>query len=337
MRLIGLAVILAVSLTLAPLGTAQPPEKVSRVGYLNPGSSSDPLRQRRLEAFRQGLRELGYVEGQNIAIESRWAEGKYDRYPALAADLVRLKVDVIVAQSGEATQATRQATRTVPIIMSLVMDPVGSGLVASLARPGGKVTGTSVMAPDLVGKQLELIKEVVPKASRVALLRHPSNPARATYTRAAEAAARTLGLRLQTLDARNPQEIDSAFAAMTRDRAGALLIFPDSLFGTQRRQIAELAAKARLPAIHGGTSGYAEAGGLMAYSPNNLDLERRAAAFVDKIRCPRTTARSGRCAPGSTAGPGSGTSPSAWPGKVTTSNSPGTTKRAGERRSTRPA
>jgi ABC-type uncharacterized transport system substrate-binding protein len=166
MRLIGLAVILAVSLTLAPLGTAQPPEKVSRVGYLNPGSSSDPLRQRRLEAFRQGLRELGYVEGQNIAIESRWAEGKYDRYPALAADLVRLKVDVIVAQSGEATQATRQATRTVPIIMSLVMDPVGSGLVASLARPGGNVTGTSVMAPDLVGKQLELMKEVVPKVSR---------------------------------------------------------------------------------------------------------------------------------------------------------------------------
>jgi len=152
MRLIGLAVILAVSLTLAPLGTAQPPEKVSRVGYLNPGSSSDPLRQRRLEAFRQGLRELGYVEGQNIAIESRWAEGKYDRYPALAADLVRLKVDVIVAQSGEATQATRQATRTVPIIMSLVMDPVGSGLVASLARPGGNVTGTSVMAPDLVSE-----------------------------------------------------------------------------------------------------------------------------------------------------------------------------------------
>src|SRR5437870_5662154 len=167
MRVIGLAFILAVSLTLSPLGTAaaQPPEKVSRVGYLNPGSSSDPLRQRRLEAFRQGLRELGYVEGQNLAIESRWAEGKYDRYPALAADLVRLKVDVIVAQSGEATQATRQATRTVPIIMSLVMDPVGSGLVASLARPGGTVTGTSVMAPDLVGKQLELIKEEIGRAS----------------------------------------------------------------------------------------------------------------------------------------------------------------------------
>jgi len=281
MRRIGLAVALVVSLTLAPLGTAtaQPPEKVPRVGYLNPGSASDPLRQRRLDAFRQSLRELGYVEGQNIAIESRWAEGKYDRYPALAADLVRLKVDVIVAQSGAATQATQQATRTVPI----VMDPVGSGIVSSLARPGGNVTGTSVMAPDLVGKQLELIKEVVPKVSRVALLRHPANPASATYLRGAEAAARILGVRLQTLDARNPQEIDSAFAAMTRERAGALLIFPDTLFGTQRRQIAELAAKTRLPAIHGGMSEYAEAGGLMAYSPNNLDLERRAATYVDKI------------------------------------------------------
>ncbi len=269
----------------ASLGTAaaQPRERVPRVGYLNPGSSSDPLRQRRLEAFRQGLRELGYVEGQNIAIESRWAEGRYDRYPALAADLVRLKVDVIVAQSGAATQATQQATRTIPIVMSLVLDPVGIGLVPSLARPGGNVTGTSFMAPDLVGKQLELIKEVVPKVSRVALLRHPANPASATYMREAEAAARILDMRLQTLDARNPQEIDSAFAAMTRERADALLIFPDSFFATQRRQIAELAAKRRLPAIHAGTPEYAEAGGLIVYSPNILDLERRAATYVDKI------------------------------------------------------
>jgi len=263
--------------------TAQPREKVPRVGYLNPGSASDPLRQRRLDAFRQGLRELGYVEGQNIAIESRWAEGQYDRYPALAADLVRLKVDVIVAQSGAATQAAQQATRTIPIVMALVTDPVGIGLVPSLARPGGNVTGTSFMAPDLVGKQLELLKELVPKVSRVALLRHPTNPGSAPYLREAEAAARILGVRLQTLEARNSQEIDSAFAAMTRERAGALLIFPDALFGTQRRQIAELAAKRRLPAIHGGTPEYAEAGGLIAYSPNILDLERRAATYVDKI------------------------------------------------------
>src|SRR2546422_5878287 len=276
---------LAGGLLAAPLAavTAQPPEKVRRVGYLNPGSSSDPLRQRRLEAFRQGLRELGYVEGQNIAIESRWAEGKYDRYPALAADLVRLKVDVIVAQGGAATQAAQQATRTIPIVMSLVLDPVGIGLVPSLARPGGNVTGTSFMGPDLVGKQLQLLKEVVPKVSRVALLRNPANPASAPGLREAEATARALGVRLQALEARNPQEIDSAFAAMTRERAGALVIFPDPIFGNQRRQIAELAAKRRLPAIHGGLPEYAEAGGLMVYGPNELDLNRRAAIYVDKL------------------------------------------------------
>ena len=269
----------------ASLGTAaaQPPEKVPRVGYLNPGSPSDPLSQRRLEAFRQGLRELGYVEGQNIAIESRWAEGKYDRYPALAADLVRLKVDVIVAHGGAATQAVQQATRTIPIVMSLVLDPVGSGLVPSLARPGGNVTGTSFMGPDLVGKQLQLLKEVVPKVSRVALLRNPANPASAAGLRDAEAAARAFGVRLQALEARDPQEIDSAFAAMTRERAGALLILPDPIFGNQRRQITELAAKRRLPVIYGGTPEYAEAGGLMVYGPNELDLHRRAAIYVDKL------------------------------------------------------
>src|SRR5712691_349389 len=232
------------------MAAAQPAGKVPRVGYLNPGSPSDLERQRRFEAFRQGLSELGYVEGQNIAIESRWAEGQYDRYPALAADLVRLKVEVIVAVTGAATQAAQQATRTIPIVMSLVNDPVGSGLVASLARPGGNVTGLTIMSPDLVGKQLQLLKQVVLKVSRVALLRHPDNPASAAQLREAEAAARALGVRLQTLDARSFQEIDSAFAAMTRERAGALLIIPDAIFGNQRRQIAELAAKRRLPSIY---------------------------------------------------------------------------------------
>ena len=284
MILRSLTLALLLGLVAAPLAVeAQQTAKVPRVGYLNPGSASDPLTQRRLNAFRQGLRELGYVEGQNIAIESRWAEGKYDRYPALAADLVRLKVDVIVAHGGTATQAVQQATRTIPIVMSLVLDPVGSGLVPSLARPGGNVTGTSFMGPDLVGKQLQLLKEVVPKVSRVALLRNPANPASAQGLRDAEAAARALGVRLQALEARDPQEIDSAFAAMTRERAGALLILPDPIFGNQRRQIAELAAKRRLPAIHGGLPEYAEAGGLMVYSPNILDLKRRAATYVDKI------------------------------------------------------
>jgi len=262
---------------------AQSPEKVPRVGYLHPGSHSDPRPQRRLEELRQNLRELGYVEGQNIAIEARWAEGKYDRYPALAADLVRLKVDVIVAVSGQATQAVQQATRTIPIVMSLVNDAVGSGLVASLARPGGNVTGTTVMSPDLVAKQLELLKEVVPKVSLVALLRHPDNPASAVYLREAEAAARTLTVGLLTQEARNPQEIDSAFAAITRKRAGALMVFPDGVFFAQRRQIAELAAKRRLPTVFSIGPEYAEAGGLMVYGPDLLDLERRVASYVDKI------------------------------------------------------
>ena len=175
---------LAGGLLAAPLAAAaQPAGKVPRVGYLTAGSHADQGRQRRFEAFRQGLRDLGYVEGQNIAIESRWAEGKDDRYPALAANLVRLKVDVIVAVGGAASRAAQQATRTIPIIMSLVNDPVGSGLVPSLARPGGNVTGISLMAPDLVGKQLAMLREMVPNVSRMALLRNPANPASAPQLR----------------------------------------------------------------------------------------------------------------------------------------------------------
>jgi putative ABC transport system substrate-binding protein len=261
---------------------AQPREKVPRVGYLVLVSSSDPIRQRYLEAFRQGLRELGYVDGQNIAIELRWAEGQHDRLPALAADLVRSQVDVIVAPSGAATQAAQHATRTIPIVMSTVADPIGSGLVASLARPGGNVTGLTITSPDLAGKQLQLLTEVVPTVSRVAVLTNPDNPSSARFLREAEAAAQAVGVRLQTLEARNPQEIDSAFAVMTRERVGALLICPDGIFLSQRRQIAELAATRHLPSIYG-TTEYAEAGGLMAYSANFLDVSRRAATFVDKL------------------------------------------------------
>jgi putative ABC transport system substrate-binding protein len=239
------------ALLASPLAAEAQPRKVPRVGYLSPGSPSDPGRQRRFEAFRQGLRELGYVEGQDIVIESRWAEGKYERYPALAADLVRLKVDVIVAVGGRASQDAQQATRTIPIVMSVTIDPLGTGLVASLARPGGNVTGLSLMASEVVGKQLELLKEVVPKVSRVALLWNPANPGSAPQLREAEASARVLGVRLQTLEARVPQEIDSAFAAMTKERAGALVVLTDAIFMNQRRQIAELAAERRLPAVYG--------------------------------------------------------------------------------------
>ena len=284
MRRAVIRIATAVVLLPASLGTAaaQPSGKVPRVGYLSQGSHSDPGQQRYLEAFRQGLRELGDVDGQNIAIESRWAEGKHDRLPTLAADLVRSQVDVIVVGSGAATQAAQQATRTIPIVMSTVNDAVGSGLIASLAHPGGNITGLTIISPDLAGKQLQMLKEVVPKVSRVALLTNPNNPSSARFLREAEVAAQALGVRLQTLEARNPPEIDTAFAAMTRERAGALLMLPEPIFLYQRRQIAELAVKRRLPSIYGAME-YAETGGLMAYSANYRDVWRRAATFVDKI------------------------------------------------------
>jgi putative ABC transport system substrate-binding protein len=215
----------------ASLGTAaaQPSERIPRVGYLSPGSSSDPARLRRFEAFRQGLRELGYVEGRNISLESRWADGKYDRFPILLADLVHLKVQVIVAVGGNAAQAAQQATRTIPIVMSVVNDPLGSGLVASLARPGGNLTGLSLMVPDLVGKQFEVLKQAVPEVSRVAILWNPANPASARWLREAEASAQTLGVRLHTLEARGPEGIPPAFAAMTTARVRALVILDDGM------------------------------------------------------------------------------------------------------------
>jgi len=280
---LAVAVVFAISISSALLAVeAQQAGKVYRVGYISPGSSSDPLRLRRFEAFREGLRELGYVEGRNIVIEPRWAEGQYALYPALAADLVRLKAAVIVAVSGAATKAAKQVTGTIPIVMSAVIDPVGSGLVPSLARPGGNLTGTSIMANDLIGKQFELLREVVPKVSRMALLENPANPSHAAAISHAKVAARSLGVQLQLLEARDPQAIDRAFTAMTTEQAGALVVLPDPIFGDQMRQIAELAVQRRLPAIYG-VSEYAEHGGLMAYSTNLLDLERRAATFVDKI------------------------------------------------------
>jgi putative ABC transport system substrate-binding protein len=276
-------VLLILSLLVAPLAVdAQPTKHVPRVGYLSIGSSADPARLRRFEAFRHGLRALGYVEGQTIALEPRWAEGMYERYPALAADLVRLPVDVIVAVGGAATQAVQHATGTIPIVMSVVNDPVGSGLVPNLARPGGNVTGLSLMAPDLVGKQFEVLKEVVPQVSRVALLWNPANPASASQLREAEAAARAVGVQLQTLEVRRPQEIESAFGAMTQEQAEALVVLTDSIFTNQARQIAELVAQRRLPTIDGMRE-HAEAGGLLVYSANLLDLERRAVLYVDKI------------------------------------------------------
>ena len=272
------------ALLAAPLAAEaqQQPGQVPRVGYISPGSSSDPFRQRRFEAFRQGLRELGHVDGRNVVLEPRWAEGQYARYPVLAADLVRLKVAAIVTVGGAATKAAKQVTSTIPIVMSVVIDPIGSGLVTNLARPSGNLTGTSVMANELLTKQLELLKEVAPNVHRIAVLLNPDNPSGAAAMSYLNAAARSLGVELQLVEARNPQEIDRAFAAMTREHAGAVVVLPDAIYGNQIKQIVGLAAQRRLPAIYTLVES-AEAGGLMVYGPNLTDLERHAATFVNKI------------------------------------------------------
>jgi len=276
--------ILVVILTLGILATPVPTEaqqsaKVPRIGWLSIASRT-PAVSHLIEAFWQGLRELGYVEGQNIAIEYRFAEGRPERLPEFAAQLVALKVDIIVTPNPAGTQAAREATRTIPIVILGVADPVGSGLVASLSRPGGNITGLT--SPVMWGKRLELLKETVPKASRVAVLRNPTNPETADMSRDVGGAARALGVQLQVLDVRVPIELDSAFARMTRDRAGALLVTGDTLFTLHREQIAVLAIKRRLPAISWARE-FAEAGLLMAYG-RSLPYEfRRAATYVDKI------------------------------------------------------
>jgi putative ABC transport system substrate-binding protein len=273
---------LAGGLLAAPLAAqAQPAGKVWRVGVLSSGSHSATAGAR-IDAFKQGLRDLGYVEGQNIEIESRWGEGKYESLRDFAAELVRLKMDVIVTAAVPAIRAAKEATTTIPIVMAVVVDPVVTGLVASFARPGGNITGLSVRTPELVGKQFGMLKELVPKVSRVAVLWNPANLGNPPQLRAAEVAARTLGMRLQPLEARTPRELDSAFAAMTTEAAGAVVVLVDIMFVDQRTRIAELAATRRLPAVYGQVE-HVGSGGLMAYAPNFLDNYRRAAAYVDRI------------------------------------------------------
>ena len=270
------ALALALVLLAAPLAASaqQSPGKSARIGLLGDVPSFLD------EAFRQGLRELGYVEGQNIAIEHRSPEWKYERLPGLAADLVRLKMDVIVAASPAATEAAKRATSTIPIVFTVSGDPVADGFVASLARPGGNITGLATIGPELVGKQLEILKSVAPKISRVAVLQNPNS--RRGVLRQAEGAARALGLQLLILEARTPSEIEAAFAAMTSQRADGLLVLRDAVFRAQRAQITALAAKNRLPAVYG-LREEAEAGGLIAYGASVPQLYRRAATYVDKI------------------------------------------------------
>jgi ABC-type uncharacterized transport system substrate-binding protein len=274
---------LAGALVTAPLAAqAQEAAKVARIGYLANNLAANPQMR---EAFRQGLRDLGYVEGRNLVIEYRDAEGKYDRLPALAAELVALKVDVIVVPTTLAAQAAKQATKTLPIVFAAVADPATSGLVTSLARPGGKVTGLSNLNTELVGKCLELLKQALPGVSRVAFLWQPGAVPERTekdMLKGAEVAARALGVRLQFIEARGPADINRAFSDMTRRRAGALAGLGSAMFFDERRRLVELAAKNRLPAVYQQRE-YVDAGGLMAYGPNIADLYRRAATYVDKI------------------------------------------------------
>ena len=271
--------LLTIALTsIAPSIQAQQSGKVPRIGFLRIGSPPDPF----VEAFRQGLRDLGYLEGKTILIEYRYAEGKSDRLPNLAAELVRIKCDVIVTADTPPIRAAKNATREIPIVMAAVADPVAAGLVASLARPGGNITGLSTLAPELDGKRLELLKETLPTATRVAWVWDPDNPALTIRLKQIQAAAQALGFKLQALEVRNPKELQSAFEATIKERAGALLV-PAVMAGTYQRQILEFAQNKRFPLIYDTKEFVEQAGGLMSYGPDFSDLWRRAAGYMDRI------------------------------------------------------
>jgi putative ABC transport system substrate-binding protein len=273
-----LLVTLALGALAAPLAAAQQPPKVPRVGVLVSGSPA--THGFMADAFRQNLRELGHVEGHNIRLEFRWAEGKLDRLPDLAVDLVRLGVNVMVVGGTRAVRAAKNATSTIPIVVWGAGDLVGAGLVASLARPGGNVTGTHDISPELSGKRLQLLKETVPRLSRVAVLW--SMPASSLELRETEAAARSVGVQLQLLEVRTPDEFQGAYAAMIRERANALVIIMNSFTLFHRRQLLDLAVKSRLPMVCQ-ASEFASDGCLIAYGPDRLDAIRQAAGFVDRI------------------------------------------------------
>jgi len=262
---------------------AQQPAKVWRIGYLS--AQSLPAESSRLDGFRQALRDLGYVDGQNIAIEYRFAEGKFDRLPDLAAELVRLKVDVMVTGGSPGTRAAQQATRTIPLVMTLVGDPIEAGFVASLAKPGGNITGLTQVAPQLSGKRLELLKEAFPKISRVAVFDDAALTAQQISANLQETqmAAEALGIKLQSLEVRGPNpDLDGAFRTAMSQRADALIILPGPVLFLHRKRVVDLAAKSRLPAIYPHPE-FMEDGGLMFYGPDFVDLFRRAATYVDKI------------------------------------------------------
>ncbi len=274
----------AVGLLTAPLAAqAQQAGKVYRIGFLANSPPTIPGIARNLEAFRKGLSERGWAEGQNIVIEYRFTEGRVDRLPSLAAELVSLKPDLIVAASTLGARAAKEATTTIPIVMLYVFDPVGLGIVASLARPGRNVTGVAwIIGPEIAGKYLELLKEVVPKVSRVAVLSRSDSPVSPVLLRETQTAAQALAVKLQLLEVRSPNELEGAFAAMTRERAGAFFVLPDPFALYHAKRIADLAEKRRLPAVYPFRESV-DAGGLMAYAADALDMYRRAATYVDRI------------------------------------------------------
>jgi putative ABC transport system substrate-binding protein len=263
-----------------PLGArAQQLSKVYRIGFFNAGSNTVP---KAWLAFTEGLRELGWIEGKNVLLERRYAENQLDRLPGLAAELVRLDVGVIVTAGTLAPLAAKRATSTIPIVMTSAGDPLGTGLVASLARPGGNVTGLSLMAPDLGGKRLELLKELLPGISHVAILWNAANPYSALVFKETQSGARTLRIEVQSLEVKGPGDFDGALDTAMRKRLDALITVEDPLTVTYRKRIADFAALNRVPAIYG-LREFAEAGGLMVYGANLADLYRRAATYVDKI------------------------------------------------------
>jgi putative ABC transport system substrate-binding protein len=276
---------LSILLIIAVMGAsavaqAQQPKKVPRIGVLN--AALPAAVSARIEAFRQALRELGYVEGVNIAIEYRSADGKLDRLPALATELVNVKVNIIVTGGPAPTRAAKEATVTIPIVMAQGSDPVGNGFVASLARPGGNITGLSSFAAELSGKRLELLKEIIPKLSRVAVLGTSTNPSHAQALKETELAAGAFRVKLQYLDVLDQKDIEIAFRAAAKGRADAVLALTSSVLNSQRTQVTDLAVKSRLPVVYGQRE-YVEAGGLVSYGTNDNDLYRRAATYVDKI------------------------------------------------------
>jgi putative ABC transport system substrate-binding protein len=280
--MIGNVVWLLTVLVFASVHLAEPqqPARVRRIGFV--ASASPSVVSHRIEAFQQGLRELGYIDGKNIVIESRYAEGKLDQLPALVAELVALKVEILVSGGPIPTRAAKRATATIPIVMTQDTDPVGNGFVASLARPGGNITGLSTLTPELSGKRLELLKEIIPKISRVAVFGTSTMPGHAQSLREIELAAGPFKVQVQHLDVVDPKDIETAFRAASMERADAVLTLNSPIFSSHQLQLAELAVRNRLPIMYNRPD-YVEAGGLMTYGVNLLDLDRRAATYVDKI------------------------------------------------------